>query len=125
MTTNNCSGRPASIFSESGQRREFGGKIRGYAMSASNYGVVPASAAAMKPWLKSMNTIRHRLRGGVECVAKYARTHIHTKHNEKADETSNTKLDGEGDFNAAFGIVVEQDMPDIHQQAFVTSVTQK
>ena len=61
--------------------------------------MVPAPAAAMKPWLKSMNTIRHRLTGGVECVAKYSRTHTvytHKTHNEKADETSNTKVDREG-----------------------------
>ena len=51
-------------------------------------------------------------------MAKYARTHIHTKHNEKADETSNTKVDRECELNAAFGIVVEQDMPDIHPTGF-------
>ena len=83
MTTNNCSVRPTTIFFRVGTAAGIRGKIRGYAMSSSNYtraGVVPAPAATMKPWLKSMNTIRYRLPGGVECVAKYARTHIHTKH---------------------------------------------
>ena len=45
-------------------------------------------------------------------------TYTHKTHNEKADETSNTKVDHEGELNAAFGIVVEQDMPDIHPTGF-------
>ena len=46
-------------------------------------------------------------------------TYTHKTHNETADDTSNTKAcDREGELNAAFGIVVEQDMPHIHPTGF-------
>ena len=121
MTTNNCSVRPTTIFFRVRTAAGIRGKIRGYAMSASNYasgggaGACSGDEALAKEHEYHQAQINRRCR---VCGQICKNTYTHKTHNEKADETSNTKVDREGELNAAFGIVVEQDMPDIHPTGF-------
>ena len=90
-------------------------------MSASNYacgggaGACSGDEALAKDHEYHQAQINRRCR---VCGQICKNTYTHKTHNEKADETSNTKVDREGELNAAFGIVVEQDMPDIHPTGF-------
>ena len=100
------------------------GKIRGY---ASNYacgggaGACSGDEAPAKEHEYHQAQINRRCRG---CGQICKNTYTHKIHNEKADETSNTKGDREGE-TQLLALLLSKICPTYTQQAFVTNVTQK
>ena len=122
MATKNCSVRPTTIFFRVRTAAGSRGKIRGYAMSVSNYACGGGAGACSGDEALANEHEYHQAQIDRRCrvcgqICK--NTYTHKTHNETADDTSNTKAcDREGELNAAFGIVVEQDMPHIHPTGF-------